>query len=307
MPSKQPLIRTLALAALLATAINGGVSASGAGEGRAKPLAAALEPIQAEEGFQAPAWPAMQEAQKAFRRVLAGKAEPAEKEFRPFGFTLRTVRLETGPALAVTEPPSDVRGRGFYVIDRHASAPVLVQAPHRFKDLDTGAIVAELVAPGGFRAAAWNTVPRWAPDDRSDRSSDVAHIDASYFNAFTQAFAEAYPDGAVVQIHGFARGNRDTAAGRRADVIVSNGTRRLQGPARAVHRCLSGALDATVLGYGETVFELGATTNRNAAALRRLGFQRFVHVEMVRDLRRRALAEPRLQERIRGCLLEAAP
>ncbi len=278
-------------------------------EGRTVPLAAALEAVQAEAGFQAPAWRTMQEARTVFRRLLAGEAEPDAAALEPFGLVARTVRIGTGRVHAISDPPAEVRGRGFYLLNQGVSdaSDVLLQAPHRFKDLDTGEIATELVAAGGFRAAAWNTVPRWAPDDRSDRSSDVAHLDVSLFNAFTLAFAEAYPDGAVVQLHGYARGHRDTSAGRRAEVIVSSGTRRLQGPARAVYRCLDSALDAVVLGYGESVFELGATTNRNAAALRRIGFRRFVHVEMVRELRRRVLEEPALQARLRRCLLEAAP
>ena len=309
MRARWPVTAVLTLGGMLVGAIAGAPArAEAEGPGPA-PIGAALDAVRAEAGFQAPSWRTMQDARAVFRRLLTGEAEPRAAALQPFGLVARPVRLGTGRAYAVSDPPAEVRGRGFYLLDQEApgTSDVLLQAPHRFKDLDTGEIVAELVAGGGFRAAAWNTVPRWAPDDRSDRSSDVAHLDVSLFNAFTLAFADAYPEGAVVQIHGYARGHRDTPAGRRAEVIVSSGTRRLHGPARAVCRCLDSALDAVVLGYGESVLELGATTNRNAAALRRIGFRRFVHVEMVRELRRRVLEEPDVQARLRRCLLEAAP
>lgn len=309
MRAKWSALTVAALGGLLASVVAGAPACAEGEEASPTPLAAALDEVRAEAGFQAPSWRTMQDARAVFRRLLTGEAEPDAAALERFGLVARPVRIGTGRVPALSDPPAEVRGRGFYLLDREASgaSDVLLQAPHRFKDLDTGEIAAELVAAGGFRAAAWNTVPRWAPDDRSDRSSDVAHLDVSLFNAFTLAFAEAYPDGAVVQLHGYARGHRDTAAGRRAEVIVSSGTRRLHGPARAVYRCLDSALDAVVLGYGESVFELGATTNRNAAALRRIGFRRFVHVEMVRELRRRVLEEPALQARLRRCLLEAAP
>lgn len=308
MSLEKPKIAVSGLCVLLAATISGGAAAAMSEDAASTRLPAALDAVRAEDGFRAPTWNVMQTARTTFRRLFSGDAESGSETFDRLGFATRSVALDTGNALAVSDPPGDVRGRGFYLLDRTASPEgnLLVQAPHRFKDLDTGKIVAALVQGGRFRAAAWNTVPRWAPDDRSDRSSDVAHIDVSFFNAFTLAFAEAYPDGAVVQVHGFAREHRDTAAGRDADVIVSSGTRQLREPAHRVHGCLNAALDGAVLAYGEDVFELGATTNRNAAALRRNGFDRFVHVELAREMRRRLLAEPVVQDRLRRCLLKAA-
>lgn len=270
------------------------------------PLDDALTAVRAESGFQ-PASPAtMERAQAVFEALLSG--EVPEEGLAAVGLVRRGVALDEGEALAVHDPPDAVRGRGVYLIRdaTQAAAPVFLQAPHRFKDLDTGAIAAELAKTGAFRMVAWNTVPRWAPDDRSDRSADLAHRDTSHFNAATAAFAAAHPDGVVVQLHGFASGKRRSAAGRSADVIVSSGTRSLTGAAEQVRDCLRSRLGVRVRGYGDDVSELGATTNRNAAMLRGMGFHRFVHVEMDRPLRRSLLADAEQRDQLRVCLLGAA-
>jgi hypothetical protein len=270
------------------------------------PLDTALAAVRAESGFQ-PASPATAErAERVFGELLAG--EVPDEGLAAIGLVRRPIALDDGKALAVHDPADAVRGRGFYLVQdaSRSVAPVFLQAPHRFKDLDTGAIAAEMAAGGTFRMVAWNTVPRWAPDDRSDRAADLAHRDTSHFNAATAAFARADPSGVVVQLHGFASGKRRTAAGRSADVIVSSGTKELAGPARRVRDCLRARLGARVLGYGEDVSELGATTNRNAAMLRDMGFNRFVHVEMDRGLRRALVTDADQRSRLRACLLEAA-
>lgn len=269
-------------------------------------LRVALEAVRAETGFEPPSVATADRAEAAFHALLSGDGSP--EVLARVGLVRRRVQLEDGEALAVADPADDVRGRGFYLIQDEGAvdAPVLLQAPHRFKDLDTGAIVAQLAATGAFRMSAWNTVPRWAPDDRSDRRADLAHRDISHFNAATAAFAAVHPSGVVVQVHGFATGKRRTAAGSSADVIVSSGTTALVGPARRVRACLRSRLSVVVRGYGDDVSELGATTNRNAAMLRARGFNAFVHVELDRPLRRSLRRDADQRGRLRACLLEAA-
>ncbi len=270
------------------------------------PLREALDAVRAQGGFEAPSAATVDDAQQVFAALLADEL-PVE-DIAAVGLVRRRVTLSEAAGLAVADPVTDVEGRGFYLIrDRRvADAPVFLQAPHRFKDLDTGAIAAALAVTGAFRMSAWNTVPRWAPNDRSDRRADLAHRDVSHFNAATAAFAAAHPDGVVVQLHGFAVGKRRTSAGRSADVIVSSGRRSLSGPAEHVRDCLRSRLSVVVRGYGDDVHELGATTNRNAAMLRAQGFKRFVHVELARALRRSLLEDAAQRARLRQCLTEIA-
>lgn len=263
--------------------------------------------VRADTGFRAATRDDAAVAESVFFRLLTGRPAAGDRDaLAALGFIPSRVRLDAGgTAQVVADTPGDIAGRGYFLVGEDA-APLLVQAPHRFKDLDTGAILMEIAAAMPLRAAAWNVVPRRTPDDRVRGEADLAHVDVSYFNAFTRAFARTHSNGVVIQLHGFATEKRRTRSGRRAAVIVSNGTETLAGPARRVRDCLARALPGPVMGYGEDVFELGATTNRNAAALRSIGFDRFVHVELSRDLRRRLLAEPRLRAALYGCLRAAA-
>ena len=248
---------------------------------------AALEATALSSGYVAANSHKMARAEDLFDRVFAGAVDPdLQKGFQRLGFELTQVRIGGEVAFFVREAPDHGEGKGAYLV-RRSGRSALIQAPHRFKDLDSGKIAAQLVQENDVRAAAWNTVPRSYTVDGATVSADLAHIAVSYFNAFATAFARHYPGGRVVQLHGFAQEKRTTEAGRTASAIISAGTKTPTDMARGVAECLAKALlGETVLLYPEQVQELGGTTNDNAKALRAIGFEHFLHVELSRELRR---------------------
>jgi hypothetical protein len=241
-----------------------------------------------------------------FERLLRGEqgADIAEGLAR-IGFTLASVTLGGEAATVIREAAGQRTGKGLYVLRQGAGrpTPVLLQAPHRFTDLDTGRIVARLLEEGGFLAAAWNTVPRWYEDGGVRIDADLAHVEVSHFNAFTRAFAKVHGRSRVIQIHGFERARRRSGAGAQAGVIVSSGTGRPGSASAEVARCLEGALTPErVLLYPVDVKELGGTTNANAAALRELKFDGFVHIEVARELRIRLRDDEEARKTFARCL-----
>lgn len=240
-----------------------------------------------------------------FERLLADGTSPdLLRELESLEFLVQKRSSPYGSLLFVREAPERATGKGFYTIAEHG-APVLLQAPHRDEDAGTGTIVAQLMEEHDFKAAAWNTVPRWYGGVSGRVNADLAHIEVSHFNAFGLAFARVFPEGRVVQIHGFSRDKRSTASGRSASIIVSSGTSRAGAAARAIADCLASTLTAeTVLLYPTQVRELGATTNTNAQALRANGFYNFVHIELSREIRDALVADPNLRTRFAKSIVQ---
>ena len=222
------------------------------------------------------------------------------------GFAVVPVAHGDRRLLAVADPLDHITGRGIYVVDTDAQVPIVVQAPHRYKDRRTGRILSRLMREVPFAAAALNSVPRWYDDPAGERrDADLAHLDATYFNAFTRAFAVAQPTGLVVQLHGFAQDKRTSDAGRGAAAIISNGSKTPDARTTAIAHCLRRRLDPQVLLYPHDVGELGATTNANGRMLRQIGFTGFLHVEMSAALRDRLATDTAARGAFAACLLEA--
>jgi hypothetical protein len=123
-------------------------------------------------------------------------------------------------------------------------------------------------------------------------------------HSFTRAFAAVYPDGLIVQLHGFA-GRR--TPGRRqgpADVILSDGTRLPPPGLRDLAACLGPHFDAGVALFPGDVEELGGTANAQGELLRRLGHRGFVHVELSPEARRSLKRNGDLRRTFLRCLCE---
>jgi hypothetical protein len=231
----------------------------------------------------------LEQARRLFARTLRGKdsADVLRQSWAGLGFELLDFQLDDGSKVwLLSEFQNRQIGRGFYAIRPRSSSVTAIQAPHSFADLQTRQLAAALFLGGDFRAAAWNTVHR--------KRADVAHIEASFFNAFTRAFIDVGYDQAVVcQLHGFASDKRSTDAGRRSDLIVSNGSRSpsfwLYHTARQF-RAAFPHLDVRL--YPDEVVELGGTTNRQARVLRQAGLGRFLHLEMGVKLRKELINSP---------------
>ena len=272
-------------------------------------LDALLEATALQGGYVAATAAEATRSEDLFLRLLRGEYDTALAEaFRPLGFALETLSLGAETLAVLREAPGAATGKGVYVVRAPGTAPVALQAPHRFHDLDTGTIVARLLAEEvRFAAAAWNTVPRHYDAAGRRVDADLAHAPVSHFNAFTRAFGRSRPGGLVAQLHGFEQGRRSSSAGGAAAMIVSAGTASPGPQVRASAACLRAGPKAwQVLLYPEDVRELGGTTNTNAAALRALGgTTEFLHLEMAREPRRRLAREVVPRRHFAACLIGA--
>ena len=201
--------------------------------------------------------------------------------------------FEDKQLVIIEEHQSRRSGRGLYAIRTSVVDPIVVQAPHRFFDTDTGVIAKQLFERQQIQAAAWNTVHR--------KHFDIAHQSRSFFNAFTKVMTEKYPDIVNIQVHGFdatkRQGFHPEAASTLA--IISNATRSPNRMTKNFARELK-----TLFGkdrvwlYPTETHELGATTNEQASVMRAQGSQKFIHVEMSKTLRDQLLKSPGKQSRL---------
>jgi hypothetical protein len=166
------------------------------------------------------------------------------------------------------------RGRGFFLFrpGSESPQPVLLQAPHCGDDRFTGTIAMKLFLEQPVRAAAFNTVKR--------KQVDLSHRYDTQFQVLNDEFARVFPTGGIIQLHGFAVGKRKSAAGKKAGIIISNGTRNPPPVLKEAAKCLEQKTNARVYLYGVNILELGATTNSQARSFAAMGFHGFIHVEM---------------------------
>ncbi|MDQ7089464.1 MAG: hypothetical protein Q9M50_02300 [Methylococcales bacterium] len=203
---------------------------------------------------------------------------------------------------SVIEPPfvflseQKIQGRGFIALRSEKTKPWLLQAPHAKSDLHTGKIARLLFSEGRFKAAIWNSVPR--------KKVDMAHNYQSYWQAVTQVFAENYPQGRIIQLHGFSAKKRKTAAGRNSDMIISAGNQFPPLWVQKVADCLKARTEFKVSLYPYEVTELGARTNSQGQLLQSLGHQGFLHLEMNKKLRDTLLKHVDLRQQLLVCLAE---
>ena len=85
-------------------------------------------------------------------------------------------------------------------------------------------------------------------------------------------------------------------------MILSNGT--LSPGLKLQHQqaCLSAGLARPVRLYPLSIRELGGTTNVQGIALRQLGYQSFVHMEMSRPLRQALLDDEATRVQLLRCM-----
>jgi hypothetical protein len=283
----------------------------------ARAALAALRPRNRDVTYRA----ASIEEKAALADVIAalwvGDDAEARARARPLarhGLALEAWRVAGRRYWVVRERDDARRGAGAYAVRDGVAGtrPVLLQAPHAYFDLGTGAIAAELFfeTAGVGRALFVNTVQRYqtVPGVRvadPDSPADVCHNPDHLFAAATAAALRAGV-ARLIQLHGF-EGEADEpgrgAAGaaepaRAADgdadgarMIVSSGRARSSPGSAAVAAALGGPA-ARVLRFPEETRRLGATTNVQARLAEAAGAD-FVHVEMSRDVRDRLLADPR--------------
>lgn len=254
--------------------------------------------------FVMPSQRELAEAQRLFELLLAG-----QKDTAAFADALESLHMEMLPVrlggneLTIIREKSDRKtGRGFYIHCSAASAPVYLMAPHSFTDVLTGRIALKLAEQGGFLLTALNTGKRYVFEKEVRLNRDLAHLNGTYFTALSQAIAGQTDSPRVVQLHGFARRNRTTSEGRKADIIVSSGQLDLLPAAKRVADRLADDMQFSTCTYPDGVGELGARTNVTGRVLRDAGQGGFIHVELSRPARIRLDRDEKVLRLFNGCL-----
>ncbi|MBA4749829.1 MAG: hypothetical protein H2057_04320 [Alphaproteobacteria bacterium] len=175
----------------------------------------------------------------------------------------------------IEELPKSRTGKGVYFIRKHSIHDVLVQAPHYPSDLLTGDLASLFFHEFCVKAAAWSTTHR--------KVVDLAHEDCSFFNAFSEAFAQYNQHSVILQLHAFSQKKHHTDA----DLIMSSALETP--PTFFINRYLSlkefFKEKHCINAYPKDVSFLGGTKNTNAHAYYRAGGQSFLHLEMSKKFR----------------------
>jgi hypothetical protein len=176
--------------------------------------------------------------------------------------------------------------------------------PHSFYDLKTGNLGLSLMQERSFAGAAWNTVRRDHQIPGEEKDADQADIEQSYFTAFSRAFLAWFDNGIIIQIHGFSREKRTTAAGETAQIIVSSGSRIPAQAAWFLDRCWERGLSLVVRVYPVEVMELGGTQNVVGQVVRDTGRDDFIHLELDYETRTMLVNQPGERHVFGQCLEE---
>ncbi|MFC1833260.1 hypothetical protein ACFL2Q_00830 [Thermodesulfobacteriota bacterium] len=245
-------------------------------------------------------------AEELFTSMFKTPVDQRTKEsWNELGFELIPARQQGTDYWILKEQDDKKAGRGFYLFPKRPVAGNGLFIPHRFKDMLTGKIGRSLATEGSFAVVAWNTVPKWKHNITKKPNWNMARLQDSYFTALTRAFAKVHPKAYHIQIHGYARDKRKTAAGKETNVIVSGGTQDPGEELTALKACLGKRGFGQVALYPLDVRELGATINISGKALRAMDNRGFVHIEFDLGTRKQLLKDKELREALLNCLQQA--
>lgn len=250
--------------------------------------------------------PAAREVEKAeslFKRCFVRCDDKAVIQgWQQLGFEVQRAEHGGQDLIVIREKSDAKQGRGFYVFYPESATVTVLEAPHSFKDENTREIQLNLLEEGRFRAAAWNTVPRHYAINGVTVDADMAHLQGTYFMAFSRAFASQLPTGKLVQLHGFAQAKRRSGKGFDASMVVSAGSQIQTDAMLEMGRCLKSAGLGNIRMYPTEIRELGATTNSIGEALRAKGHAGFVHIEMSAQTRLALLNDKNEHMKLLRCL-----
>jgi hypothetical protein len=271
--------------------------------GRGQTLEQLLEQASTERVYRHISFAEMQQVEHLFLRVFQGERSlQLRQEWLSLGFNMQLINDHGAEFLVLYESDGMRIGRGLYVFRQSLPQPIVIQAPHSFKEYHTRQIVLDMIRETNVAAAAWNTVPRSITQYGATINADLAHDETSFFKAFSQAFTVHYANGRILQIHGFDQQKRTTQAGATADMIISSG-RQIPTPAvLAAGQCLKQRIPGPVHIYPHDVLELGATTNAIGKALTQLGNSGFLHLEISHRMRERIRNDFLLRQSILQCI-----
>ena len=252
--------------------------------------------------FVAPSAQDFQQAKILFQRLFDGD-EINPEAWSSLGMHVSILHDHKDVLIVVYEQENRQFGRGFFVVRKKMKdLPLLLQAPHTFKDLYTGRITLKLLLSGRAQAAAWNTVPRSYERSGILVDADMAHRSNTFFVAFGEAFAQRYPTAKTMQLHGFSQKKRRSDAGMTADFILSSGNQRPNVSTQHLSRCLKKNISTQVKMYPVEVSELGGTRNVTARLLRNWPSHHFIHMEMSFEIRQAIRESKKIQGALLSCL-----
>ncbi len=263
---------------------------------------------QAQSGrvFQTPSQREVVQAQYLFQEMFKGKRkEGLQPAWAELNFNLYQIKENNRDYLVVVEKKNHQRGRGFFLFPMSPlKKKIVLQFPHSFKDYHTGKIGLKLVLDGGYAGAAWNTVPREFKIGGHLVDADFSDLFNTYFAAFARAFAGLYPDGYLIQLHGYAKHKRKTEMGKESDIIISSGTRAPGDHLISLDKCLERSFETVVSVYPLEVMELGATKTSIGIILRRIGHFGFIHIEMSKTIRSGLKDKEIYRKKLSSCFQE---
>lgn len=201
--------------------------------------------------------------------------------------------------LLFMEQADIAQGQGAYLFVLKNPLSFVIQAPHQYFDYATGQLALQFFFEQNLRAITLNTVHR-----NQTRQADLAHQANSLFSAFTAAYAEIFSEkeankqkeklfeqkseSYLLQLHGFSNKHRHTEAGRKADIILSNGSRSPSLFLRQSQERINNTSAFKVYLYGMDIDELGGSKNSSLAVLTQLNQQaHFIHIELSADTRKK--------------------
>lgn len=242
----------------------------------------------------------LEQAEEIFFQLMRQR-DPASTglDFAEIGYELHPLGKEL---FVLAERADSKKGRGLFLFRSGSRLRLGLQAPHARADLHTGRILLKMLLDQPIATGALNTISRNAPIAEQGGVADMAHLDGTFFTAYSSAFARVHPKGRVVQIHGFAPGKRRTDAGRRSEAIVSSGERRPSLDAISIRECLNYRYIDAVSLYPINVFELGGETNTIGNMLRARGFFGFVHLELAPRPRQQLRRNPAARTDFMHCI-----
>jgi hypothetical protein len=194
---------------------------------------------------------------------------------------------------------------GLYVFRLGPAREILLQAPHSFYDLGSGAIQSRLFEELPVRAAFFNSAHRYGgpglkKEERLTPSPDLAHRPHTLFQAATLGLSEALNDLVVIQLHGFRS--------RQGESVVITAGSALQPTQieRSLHHRLQsvfGEIGPVVTGAARP--ELAATGNLQGQILS--SQSAFLHLELSKPAREKLLADASLMAALGQSILAVQP
>jgi len=229
----------------------------------------------------------LNEAKSIFNSIFKNSSNinSMKTSFDKLHLKLTMVNIENKQYYVISEEKGYKTGRGFYIFPQKINSKNALQMPHSKKDIHTGKIGLLSFLEGEFAAAAFNSVPRNYKHGSKIINADLADFPKSYFISFAIAFARQFPNGYLIQLHGFSTNKRKTNIGKKSRFIVSPGSFDIDMNLKKLDFCLENKFLTLSSLFPIEIRELGGTKNEIGLALRKTGHNNFIHIEINKSIR----------------------